>query len=159
MPLSFQGKLYVMVQEGNDSDIQLLWVDQPERLSSTTMKLVATCLLENIYLPLCMAECDRDILVLCYTDQPLTPLSIYKPVDLMLKRFVPVLCVLAKTSPSIVANTVIFFHPRERHIATYYLSSGSTTMDDGGFLDAYPVFHAPCSFIHHIFTCCRHAFW
>jgi hypothetical protein len=173
MPLSFQGKLYVMVQQGNDLDIQLLRIDQPERVSSTTMKLVATCLMENIYLPLCMAECDGDILVLCYTDQSLTPLSLYKLVDLMLKRFVPVtsirdkslyidersLCVSAKTSPSIVANTVIFFHPRERRLATYYLSSGNTTMDDGGFLDAYPVFHAPCSFIHHIFTCCRHAFW
>jgi hypothetical protein len=109
-----------------------------------------------------------------YSVQSLTPLSIYTLDDLMLKWYVPVisigdkslfidersLFVSTKASQAIVGNIVIFFHPRERHLAKYCLGNGSTTMDEGGFLefDEYPVFHGPRRSIHHLFTCCRHAF-
>lgn len=174
-PLSFQGNLYVMARQTNSFGVQLLQIGQPEKVSPTSMKLVATSLLGNLDLPLCLAECDGDILVLCYSDQSLTPLTIYKLADLMMKRFVPMtsigdnslfidersLCVSTKASSTIVGNNVIFFHPIERCLAKYCLNSGSTTLDEGGILDPknYPRFYGPCSFIHHIFTCCRHAFW
>jgi hypothetical protein len=43
--ITLSGQLYVMVHQGNDSDIQLFWIDQPELVLPTTMKLVSTCVL------------------------------------------------------------------------------------------------------------------
>ena len=70
-----------------------------------------------------------------------------------------VFVVVAKALPTVVGDTITCFHPMKYCLSQYDLSSGSWSpaMDQCSLRAGTE--QGPCSFVHHIFTCCSPRQW
>jgi hypothetical protein len=137
-------------------------------------KLIATCNAVELYSPVFLVECDSEILVIGYSDVVRAKMLVYRLRDLVMGRDVPVtsigdkaiflqrrtLVASAKALPTVVGDTITCFHPMKYCLSQYDLSSGSWSpaMDQCSLLRAGTE-QGPCSFVHHIFTCCCPRQW
>ncbi|KAM0833085.1 hypothetical protein ACQ4PT_064477 [Festuca glaucescens] len=180
-PLSFRGKLYVVHNQtpAIDATSTVLQIDHPLQdqigLGSrepSPPKLVATCPPDILRYPLYLVECDSEILVVGHSDSSFSHILVYKLADLMLGRFIPItsigdralfieersLSVSSKSLPTIMAETVVYIHPRTHDFAQFQLRTGiwSRPIDELG-LDGFAP--GPCSLIHHVLSCCIRNVW
>ncbi|KAM0894304.1 hypothetical protein ACQ4PT_024575 [Festuca glaucescens] len=180
-PLSFCGKLYVVHNPTPtlDATSTVLQIDHPLQdemgLGSrepSPPRLVAKCPPDILRYPLYLVECDSEILVVGHSDSSFSHILVYKLADLMLGRFIPVtsigdralfveqrsLSVSTKSLPTIMAESVIYTHPRRHEFAQFQLGTGiwSRPIDELG-LDGFAP--GPCSLIHHVLSCCFRNVW
>ena len=107
-----------------------------------------------------------------HSDPSFSHILVYKLADLMLGRFIPVtsigdralfieersLSVSSKSLPTVLAETVVYTHPRTHEFAQYQLGTDiwSRPIDECG-LDGFSP--GPCSLIHHVLSCCIRNVW
>jgi len=164
---------------------EVLQVDPPQQEDMTSLpqpKLIAKCPARTEFAPPLydLVECNSEILVIAsrlvedeeqYSGYRLQ-YSVYRLADLMLERTVPLACIGGSTLflsrrrslhvsseafPTIVADTIVFYHPRKNCLAQYHLNSGTLSAADG--CTPGIAFLSPCSIIYHIFTCCFRKHW
>ncbi|XP_051189668.1 uncharacterized protein [Lolium perenne] len=180
-PLSFRGKIYVVHNQTPtvDATSHVLQIDHPLQneigigfQQPSPPRLVATCPPNVLRYPIYLVECDSEILVVGHSDSSFSHILVYKLADLMLGRFIPVtsigdrallieersLSVSSKSLPTVMAETVIYTHPRTRDFAQYQLGTGtwSQPIDECG-LDGFAP--GPRSLIHHVMSCCIRNVW
>uniref|UniRef100_M8D2L1 KIB1-4 beta-propeller domain-containing protein n=1 Tax=Aegilops tauschii TaxID=37682 RepID=M8D2L1_AEGTA len=172
-PFSFRGKLYLVCKQIGAT--QFLQIDPPPlqdeagELGSrqpALPKLIATCPADILSYPAYLVECDSEILVVGHTDLSFSHILVYKLVDIMLGRFIPVtsigdhalfidertLYVSSKALPTIMADSIVYRKIKSREFAQYHLRSGtwSQAVDECALRGYDP---GPRSLIHHIITC------
>ena len=108
-----------------------------------------------------------------YSDVVRSKMLVYRLTDLVMGRDVPVtsigdkatflqrraLVASAMALPAVVGDTIMCYHPMRYCITQYHLSSGSWSpaMDQCSLRAGTE--QGPCSFVHHIFTCCSPRQW
>ncbi|XBH54423.1 hypothetical protein VPH35_076740 [Triticum aestivum] len=178
-PFSFRGKLYLVCKQIGAT--QFLQIDPPPlqdeagELGSrqpALPKLIATCPADILSYPAYLVECDSEILVVGHTDLSFSHILVYKLVDIMLGRFIPVtsigdhalfidertLYVSSKALPTIMADSIVYRKIKSREFAQYHLRSGtwSQAVDECALRGYDP---GPRSLIHHIITCLLRSVW
>uniref|UniRef100_A0ACD5WBS6 Uncharacterized protein n=1 Tax=Avena sativa TaxID=4498 RepID=A0ACD5WBS6_AVESA len=183
-PLSSCGKLYVVHKPATtvDAASHVLQIDHPvpdekgllgcSRRQPSPPRLVATCPPDILRYPLYLVECDSEILVVGHSDTSFSGILVHRLADLMLGRFIPVtsigdralfiddrsMSVSSKSLPTIMADTVVYTHPRTHDFKQYQLGTGiwSLPIDECGMDGFAP---GPCSLIHHVMCCCIRNIW
>jgi hypothetical protein len=173
-PFPYQGKMYVAYLLGVNASVKISQIDIPlpgEMLQPP--KLIFKCTADKLHSPLFFVECcDSEVLVVAHINGPDSKLLVYKLADLVMEKFIPVpsigdkaifvkdrtLSASAKALPTLVGDTVTYFHPMEHRLVQYHFSScsWSPAMDEISLYGSAP---GPCSFIQHIHTCCSRKHW
>ncbi|KAL6844128.1 hypothetical protein ACP4OV_025801 [Aristida adscensionis] len=177
-PLSFQGKLYVVDTVVLCNDVQIFQIDPPVKDGVGSVcelnppKLIATLPSGNLTGP-SLVECDSEILVLGYNDSwSRSKMVVFKLADLVQRRCIRIssiggntllasersLSVSSEARCTSMGDSVVLTDSRQQHLVQYHLISGtwSPAADDCSVYGPAP---GPCSFIHHIHSCCIRSRW
>jgi hypothetical protein len=166
--------MYVAYLLGVNASVKISQIDIPlpgEMLQPP--KLIFKCTADKLHSPLFFVECcDSEVLVVAHINGPDSKLLVYKLADLVMEKYIPVpsigdkaifvkertLSASAKALPTLVGDTVTYFHPMEHRLVQYHFSScsWSPAMDEISLYGSAP---GPCSFIQHIHTCCSRKHW
>jgi hypothetical protein len=100
VPISFQGKLYILAPPAKRSSGKLILLVDPPRHEHAVMPSslmpptwIATCPTDKYSNPFSLAECDSEILVICLEDNKMSytdKLVVYKLEDLAMDKVTPV---------------------------------------------------------------------
>jgi hypothetical protein len=100
VPISFQGKLYILTPPAKRSSGKLILLVDPPRHEHAVMPSslmpptwIATCPIDKYSNPFSLAECDSEILVICFKDNKMSntdKLVVYKLEDLAMDKVTPV---------------------------------------------------------------------
>uniref|UniRef100_J3LJ55 KIB1-4 beta-propeller domain-containing protein n=1 Tax=Oryza brachyantha TaxID=4533 RepID=J3LJ55_ORYBR len=178
-PLPFQGKLYVVHNYVTYGQPDILEIDPPQlegaELWLPPPRLIAKCPASTPQTKFCyiLVECDKEILLVtlsCGFHKNIN--SVYRLADLMLGRTVRVtciggnalfidqrnLCVRSKAFPTVVGDTIVFFHHKQRYLAQYHLNSDTLLPASDGSIREFAIL-SHFSIIYHIYTCCYREQW
>ncbi|CAL5072788.1 unnamed protein product [Urochloa decumbens] len=175
-PFSYQGKTYVVRDETMELDrtAKIFQIDTPlPGQALQPPKSIATCRLVKLYGPVYFVECSSEVLVIGHSDVRVSKMLVYKLTDLVMERNIPVtsigdkaiflqnrtLSASAKALPTLVGDTIIYIHPMQYYLSQYHLPSGSWSPAMDQCLRDTETSTGPCSFVHHIFTCCSPRHW
>ncbi|XBH55577.1 hypothetical protein VPH35_077641 [Triticum aestivum] len=137
-------------------------------------KLIATISIDKLTRPLCLVECDSQILVTGYTDSSLSRMLVNRLADLTLEKLISIRSIgdkalflnnersLSVSSngalPTVVSTTIVQTSPKDGSLTQYHLSTDTWSRPMDGCILSGPVF-GPCCLIYHIYTCCKREFW
>ncbi|KAF8655650.1 hypothetical protein HU200_060968 [Digitaria exilis] len=179
-PLSFQGKLYVVRDCGGFTGPEVILIDPPELHGTEPWvpppRSIAKCPVSAQNEPglYYLVEWGSEILVVATRiGFRHSKLSVHRLSDLVLGKnsvlmtcidgdalFIGLrnLCVSSKVFPTIVGDTIVFYHAKEYYVAQYHLGSGAFLPASDVSISGFAI-PSPCSIIYHIYTCCYRQQW
>ncbi|TVU22616.1 hypothetical protein EJB05_32327, partial [Eragrostis curvula] len=176
--LPFQGKLYFLTTRS-----QIWVVDPPQRAvtgsssSSSSLlmppRMIAAVPMNKLRIPMYMAECDSEILLVSTTARSRWQVRVHRLADLVRGRLIPLrsiggnslfvlqrsICVSSEAHPTIAGDSVVILHPSFKYLGEYHLRSRTWSQaTDGNYLGEEPV-PSPYTLVHHIYSCCHRYYW
>jgi hypothetical protein len=185
-PFPFKGKLYIVHTPSTSSCgknvHQVLQIDPPVQDGASSSgfslelpRLIATIPECNLLRPMCLVESDSNILLIGHKDSSMSRILVYKLVDLVQQRFLPIkstggnslivgersMSVSSRVLPTIEGDSVIHLRSssvQPAYVAQYHLSSDtvSPAIDD---CSLYGLAQGPSNLIHYLFSCRTRSLW